>query len=167
MDPGGYGIDPADGGTPIESHPLLAARHGATILAGAPGVFRRMLRADWPPILTLRHALAAGERLDPGLRTAWTARTGTDLHEAMGASEISTFLSGSPSRPAPHGTAGFPQPGRHVAILGDDGLLPPGQPGALAVRATIRLFLAIWRSRRDARLLRGDWFCDRRHGAGR
>ncbi|TJZ83083.1 class I adenylate-forming enzyme family protein [Paracoccus hibiscisoli] len=119
-------------GTPIEQIPALAARHGATILAGAPGIFRRLLRADWPPIATLRHALAAGERLDPALRAAWTARTGTDIHEAMGASEISTFLSGSPDRPAPPGTAGYPQPGRHVAVLDTDG---PGQPGPLAVRA--------------------------------
>ncbi|MFN3278174.1 MAG: class I adenylate-forming enzyme family protein [Paracoccus hibiscisoli] len=119
-------------GTPIEQIPALAARHGATILAGAPGIFRRLLRADWPPIATLRHALAAGERLDPALRAAWTARTGTDIHEAMGASEISTFLSGSPDRPAPPGTAGYPQPARHVAVLDTDG---PGQPGPLAVRA--------------------------------
>ncbi len=130
---GATALIPADG-TPIERTAQLAARHGATNLAGAPGVFRRMLRAGWPPIPTLRHALAAGEHLDPALRAAWTARTGTDLHEAMGAPEISTFLSGSPSRPAPPGTAGFPQPGRHIAILGDDGPLPPGQPGALAVR---------------------------------
>lgn len=119
-------------GTPIDRVPALAARHGATILAGAPGIFRRMLRADWPLIPTLRHALAAGERLDPALRAAWTARTGTDIHEAMGASEVSTFLSGSPARPAPQGTAGYPQPGRHVAILDTD---RPGQPGPLAVRA--------------------------------
>ena len=156
---GATALIPADG-TPIERIPLLAARHGATILAGAPGVFRRMLRADWPPIATLRHALAAGERLDPGLRTAWTARTGTDLHEAMGASEISTFLSGSPSRPAPHGTAGFPQPGRHVAILDDDGPLPPGQPGALAVRRDDPgLFLGYLDDPDATRAcFRGDWF---------
>ena len=39
--------------------------------------------------------------LDPALRDAWRARTGTELHEAMGMSECSTFLSGSPARPAP------------------------------------------------------------------
>ena len=156
---GATALIPADG-TPIEHIPLLAARHGATILAGAPGVFRRMLRADWPPIPTLRHALAAGERLDPALRAAWTARTGTDLHEAMGASEISTFLSGSPDRPAPMGTAGFPQPGRYVAILGDDGPLPPGQPGALAVRRDDPgLFLGYLDDPDATRAcFRGDWF---------
>ncbi|MDO5631093.1 MAG: class I adenylate-forming enzyme family protein [Paracoccus sp. (in: a-proteobacteria)] len=137
MDPwtmGASALIPAQG-VALEQIPLLARRHGASILAAAPGVFRRMLRADWSAWPELRHGLTAGERLDPALRLAWQDRTGTDLHEAMGMSECSTFLSGSPARPAPPGTAGYPQRGRHVAVLGDDGTpLPPGQPGALAVR---------------------------------
>lgn len=163
MDPwtlGATALIPADG-TQIEQLPLLAARHGATILAGAPGIFRRLLRADWRPIASLRHGLAAGERLDPGLRADWQARTGTDLHEAMGASEISTFLSGNPDRPAPPGTAGFPQPGRHVAILDQDGQpCPAGQPGALAVRRDDPgLFLGYLDQPKDtAARMQGDWF---------
>ena len=163
MDPwtlGATALIPAEG-TPLEQIPLLASRHGATILAGAPGIFRRLLRADWRPIPTLRHGLAAGERLDPALRDAWTARTGTDLHEAMGASEISTFLSGSPDRPAPPGTAGFPQPGRHVAMLDEAGQpLPARQAGDLAVRRDDPgLFLGYLDQPQDtAARFRGDWF---------
>lgn len=156
---GATALIPAEG-TTIEDIPALAARHGATILAGAPGIFRRLLRADWPPLPALRHALAAGERLEPALRAAWTARTGTDIHEAMGASEVSTFVSGSPDRPAPPGTTGFPQPGRHVAILGPDGPLPPGQAGALAVRRDDPgLFLGYLDDpEATAACCRDDWF---------
>lgn len=152
---GATAIIPAQG-IPIEQIPQLALRHGATLLAAAPGVFRRLLRASWQPIPSLRHGLAAGERLDPALRRAWQARTGTDLHEAMGASEISTFISGSPGRPAPEGTAGFPQPGRHVAVLDDMGRpLPAGQPGALAIRRDDPgLFLGYLDQPRDS----GDWY---------
>lgn len=163
MDPwtmGATALIPADG-TALEQLPLLASRHGATILAGAPGVFRRMLRAKWQPIADLRHGLVAGERLDPGLRADWTARTGTDLHEAMGASEISTFISGSPDRPAPAGTAGYPQPERHVAILDDDGMpQTAGTPGALAVRRDDPgLFLGyLGQPEETAARHRGDWF---------
>lgn len=163
MDPwtlGATALIPAEG-TAIEQIPLLAGRHGATILAGAPGIFRRLLRADWRPVASLRHGLAAGERLDPGLRAGWQARTGTDLHEAMGASELSTFISGSPDRPAPPGTAGFPQPGRHVAILDPEGrALPAGQPGDLAVRRDDPgLFLGYLDQPGDtAARFRGDWF---------
>ncbi|TRW96721.1 acyl--CoA ligase [Paracoccus sp. M683] len=163
MDPwtlGATALIPAEG-VAIEQIPLLAARHGATILAAAPGVFRRMLRVEWANPPELRHALTAGERLDPGLRKTWQDRTGGGLHEAMGASEISTFISGSPDRPAPEGTAGYPQPGRRVTVLDDAGSpLPQGQPGLLAVhRSDPGLFLGYLDQPEDtaARFL-GDWF---------
>lgn len=157
---GATAVIPAEG-TPIEQIPLLAARHGATILAAAPGVFRRMLRSDCRPIPTLRHGLTAGERLDPSLRRDWQARTGTDLHEAMGMSECSTFLSGSPRRPAPEGTAGFPQPGRRLAILDEAGRpLAAGQAGTLAVHGSDPgLFLGYLGQRDEtAARFRGEWF---------
>ena len=161
MDPwtiGASALIPAEGVT-SEQIPLLASRHGATILAAAPGVFRHMLRADWQPWPALRHGLTAGERLDPGLRRDWQARTGTDLHEAMGMSECSTFLSGSPARPAPEGTAGFPQPGRRLAILDDRGA-PTDGPGQLAVhRSDPGLFLGyLDQPEETAARFKGDWF---------
>lgn len=113
--------------------PLLLKRFDATILAAAPGVIRQMLRAALPALPRLRHGLSAGESLTPDLRAAWTAATGTDLHEALGMSECSTFISGSPDRPAPEGCIGFPQPGRRIAILGAEGPVPPGSPGELAI----------------------------------
>lgn len=163
MDPwtlGATALIPAEG-TAIEQIPLLARRHGASIIAAAPGVFRRMLRADWAALPDLRHGLAAGERLDPELRRAWQARTGTDLHEAMGMSECSTFLSGSPARPAPEGSAGYPQPGRRVAILSPEGRpLPAGEPGVLAVhRADPGLFLGyLDQPEETAARFQGEWF---------
>ena len=163
MDPwtaGATALIPADG-TAIEQIPLLARRHGATIIAAAPGVFRRMLRADWDALPELRHGLAAGERLDPELRRQWQARTGTDLHEAMGMSECSTFLSGSPDRPAPEGSAGYPQAGRRVAVLSPDGQpLPAGEPGVLAVhRRDPGLFLGyLDQPAETAEKFLGDWF---------
>ena len=87
-----------------------------------------------PGLPRLRHALSAGEALSPALRAEWQERTGTDVHEALGMSEISTFISGCPNHPAPKGAAGFPQPGRRVAVLGESGQpLPPGEIGVLAV----------------------------------
>jgi len=163
MDPwtaGATALIPADG-TAIEQIPLIARRNGATIIAAAPGVFRRMLRAEWRPLPDLRHGLTAGERLDPELRRAWKERTGTDLHEAMGMSECSTFLSGSPARPAPEGSAGYPQPGRRVAILSDGGEpLPAGQSGVLAVqRSDPGLFLGyLGQTEETAAKFQGEWF---------
>ncbi|WP_430464062.1 class I adenylate-forming enzyme family protein [Tabrizicola sp.] len=148
-------------GTPVAEFARLAARHGATILAGAPGVFRQMLRAPLPPLPALRHGLAAGEALAPALREGWQAATGTDLHEALGMTECSTFISGSPARPAPKGCAGFAQAGRRVAVLDAAGNpMPPGESGVLAVhRGDPGLMLGyLGAPDETAARMRGDWF---------
>ncbi|OAN70017.1 benzoate--CoA ligase [Jannaschia sp. EhC01] len=117
---GATALVPAPGTDPA-SLPLLAKRHDATILAGSPGIFRKLLHVPLPPLPKLRHALSAGEALPPSLRSRWQEATGTDIHEALGMSEISTFLSGSPARPAPASTIGFAQDGRRIRIT--DGCL--------------------------------------------
>ena len=69
-----------------------------------------------------------------GLRAEWRAATGCAVHEALGMTEVSTYISGSPERPALPGTAGWVQAGRRVAVLGEDGVpLARGEVGALAV----------------------------------
>ena len=146
MDPwtlGATALIPGAGVTPAQL-PLLLKRFDATILAAAPGVFRQMLRVPLPALPRLRHGLSAGESLPPALRQLWRETTDTDLHEAFGLSECSTFLSGSPARPAPEGCAGYPQPGRTIALRGgviavhrsDPGLMLgyAGDPQATAAR---------------------------------
>jgi acyl-coenzyme A synthetase/AMP-(fatty) acid ligase len=162
---GATALIPADG-TPVEQLPLLIARHDVTIFAAVPGVYRRLMRLDpLPRMGKLRHALSAGEKLPEETRAAWRDRTGTDIHEAFGQSECSTFVSGSPARPAPPGTLGFPQPGRRIALLGQDGApVPQGAPGTLAVHGgDPGLMLGYLNDPVDdlgaeARHRRGDWF---------
>ncbi|MEX3015321.1 class I adenylate-forming enzyme family protein [Gymnodinialimonas hymeniacidonis] len=130
---GATALVPADGTDPATLG-LLAKRHDATILAGSPGLFRKLLARDLPPLPKLRHALSAGEALPPSMRTRWQAATGTDIHEALGMSECSTFLSGSPARPAPDGCIGYAQQGRSLAVLDDTGApVPDGTTGHLAI----------------------------------
>lgn len=119
MDPwamGATALIPAYGTTP-DAIPALLAQHQATIFAAAPGVYRRLLRTEIPPLPALRHGLSAGEKLPQSLREAWQTATGTPVHEAYGMSECSTFISGSPDRPAPPDTLGYPQPGRRVQLM--------------------------------------------------
>ncbi|RFU13902.1 long-chain fatty acid--CoA ligase [Rhodobacteraceae bacterium W635] len=121
-------------GSDATALPLLLRRHDATIFAAAPGVYRQMLRAGLPQLPKLRHGLSAGEKLPDPVREDWQAATGTTIHEALGMSECSTFISGSPDRPAPQGTLGFAQPGRRIAILDAEGApVAPGETGTLAV----------------------------------
>ncbi len=136
MDPwtrGATALVPAPG-TPARALPGLLATHDATIFAAVPGLYRQILRMELPHKPHLRHGLTAGEKLPESLRAAWRAATGTPLHEAFGMSECSTFLSGAPRRSAPEGTLGYAQPGRRIAILGDDGApVARGTTGTLAI----------------------------------
>lgn len=162
MDPwsmGATALIPADG-TGADQLPALLADTGATIFAAAPGVFRRVLRADIPDLPALRHGLSAGEKLAEDYRVDWLTKTGTPIFEAFGMSECSTFISGSPARPAPPGTSGYAQPGRKVALIGPDGPVPRGTAGTIAIhRDDPGLMLGYLNAPDDtAARFQDDWF---------
>ncbi|MEM8582417.1 MAG: fatty acid--CoA ligase family protein, partial [Pseudomonadota bacterium] len=104
-------------------------------LAAAPGVLRQMLKSrDHISLPDLRHVLSAGEALSPRLRAAWRSATHTEIYEALGMSECSTYISAHPGRQAPDGYAGYVQQGRRVAVLDPAGRpLPFGSPGTLGI----------------------------------
>jgi acyl-coenzyme A synthetase/AMP-(fatty) acid ligase len=143
----------------------LAAAHRATLFAAAPGVYRQLVKygenlADG--FVTLRHGLSAGETLVDALAAAWTAETGKPIHEALGMSEVSTYVSSSPDAPRRAGRVGRPQPGRRVAVLspGTDRPAPIGETGDLAVsRRDPGLMLGYWGDPAGtAAAMRGEWF---------
>lgn len=124
----------------------LIAEHGVTIMASVPGIYRHLLRAGFRPASTLRHGLTAGEALARPILDGWRAQTGTELYEALGMSEISTYISSSPFVPVKPGSPGKPQTGRAVKILED---------GEIAVhRSDPGLFLRYWGEEPIAE----DWF---------
>lgn len=150
----------------IEIWSKLATRHGATIIASVPTLYRQILKYD-PPTQTsfpeLRHGLTAGEPMPVEVAREWTAKTGTELYEALGMSEISTYISSSPTIPARAGSPGKAQEGRSVAILAQDGSGPPlpaGQTGLLAIhRSDPGLMLGYWqRPDEEAEVMYGEWF---------
>jgi acyl-coenzyme A synthetase/AMP-(fatty) acid ligase len=144
--------------------PRLARAHGASIIASVPSLYRQLLKYDATDGLgSLRHGLSAGEVLSPALFHQMIERSGLTLYEALGMSEISTYVSSSPDVPPKPGSPGKPQSGRAVAILPVDGgtvPLPPGQTGLLAVHASDPgLMLGYWnRPDEQVRAFRGEWF---------
>ncbi|MFZ1414653.1 MAG: acyl-CoA synthetase [Defluviicoccus sp.] len=162
--------------------PQLIDAFGVTIFATVPSLYRRILKYatfQRESLRTLRHGLTAGEALPPAVLQAWQATTGTPLYEALGMSEISTYISTGPGMQVKPGSPGRPQPGRRVAILdpGDDNdeeadpasvvAAKPvreravGEIGLLAVhRSDPGLMLGYWRRpEEEALVYRGEWFC--------
>ncbi|MBC7143873.1 MAG: acyl--CoA ligase [Thioclava marina] len=164
MDPwtlGASALIPAEG-VEARALPLLLKRFDATIFAAAPGVYRQILKHhEQLSLPKLRHGLSAGEALPEPTRAAWNAATGTKIYEALGMSECSTFISGSPDHPAPPGTTGYPQEGRTVAVLGENGQpVPRGEPGQLAIHESDPgLYLGYWNAPEETAARRvGEWF---------
>ena len=148
-----------------EVWPRLAARWQPTVFAAVPGVFRRILKyGDCldTSFASLRHALTAGEKLGTDVYRGWQEATGKPLLEALGMSEISTYVSSAPDRQAGPDYAGWPQPGRRVAVLDESGApLPHGREGLLAIDARDPgLMLGYWRGEGAAPdlPLTGEWF---------
>jgi acyl-coenzyme A synthetase/AMP-(fatty) acid ligase len=157
--------------------PTLIERFAVTIFATVPSLYRRILKYGSlrrEALATLRHGLTAGEALPPVVRDGWRAATGTELYEALGMSEISTYISTGPGMPIRPGSPGRPQPGRRVAILAldqEDGAPAGAAPeprfaainetGLIAVhRSDPGLMLGYWRRpEEDALVWRGEWFC--------
>jgi acetyl-CoA synthetase len=146
--------------------PRLITQTGATLFAAVPGLYRQILKYAQPApaeLGALRHGLMAGETPPPGLFDEWTAQTDREIYEALGMSEISTYVSTGPDVPRQPGAIGKPQAGRRVAVIGlEDGTepLPPGEEGLLAVhRSDPGLMLGYWnRPEEERQVYRGDWF---------
>ena len=151
--------------------PRLIKASRATLFAAVPGVFRQILKHARPTredLGTLRHGLIAGETPPTELFDEWREATGVDLYEALGMSEISTYISAGPTVPRRPGKIGKAQAGRSIAILpdaddtGPDPLtpLPPGTEGMLAVhRSDPGLMIGYWcRANEENDVWRGEWF---------
>ncbi|MFP4126652.1 MAG: acyl-CoA synthetase [Alphaproteobacteria bacterium] len=136
------------------------------VFAAVPTVYRRLLKyGDVAKVRTsrLKHGVCAGEPLSAELWRAWRDATGRELYEALGMTEISTYISSGPITPTRPGVPGKPQPGRRVAILDPDTHQPLTAPGAIGLLAVHKsdpgLMLGYWRQPdADAEVFFDDWF---------
>ncbi len=146
--------------------PTLIEKYKVTVFATVPTLYRQILKyghVEKHDLSSLRYGLTAGEPLPPALLDAWRDNVGTELFEALGMSEISTYISSSLNVPIKPGSPGKPQKGRKVAILpieeGEEPL-PPGKIGLLAIhRSDPGLMLGYWkREEEEKEVVRGEWF---------
>lgn len=167
MDPwsvGAHAVLVATGAEPA-AWPALIESYRVTVFAAVPTVYRQILKYGRPEehdLSRLRFGLCAGEALPPDTADAWRARVGTELFEALGMTECSTYISSGPGVPVRRGSPGQPQAGRRIAVLSEEtgAVLPPGAIGLLAVhRSDPGLMLGYWRRPdEEADVFRGEWF---------
>lgn len=126
-----------------------------------PTALRMMSHADGPPNATmLRGLMTGGEALGPELHRLAGAQFRCPVNEVFGQTEMSCIVGNAeqiyPARP---GSAGKAYPGAAIGILGDSGLLPPGELGEIAVRRNApTMFLGYWnRPDETEAKFRGDW----------
>ncbi len=95
-----------------EQRLATAEREGVNVLCMAPTEYRAVARgAELRRLPALRHAVAAGEPLDPGVVHDWRAATGVEIHDGYGQTETGAICGmplGEPVRP---GSMGRPLPG--------------------------------------------------------
>ncbi len=146
--------------------PKLVETYKPSILAAVPSLYRQILKycdLATNDMNSLRHCLTAGEPLPENIRENWFEQTGLQLYEALGMSEISTYISSSPARATKRGSPGMPQSGRCVAILPKNVGNTPldiNQTGVIAIhRSDPGLMLGYWnRPDEEADALRDGWF---------
>ena len=100
----------------------LIARERVDVLCMAPTEYRAIAkRAALPALPDLRHAVAAGEPLNPEVVHAWREGSGVDVHDGYGQTETGALTGmpiGPPVRP---GSMGTPLPGFRLWV--DEGEL--------------------------------------------
>jgi benzoate-CoA ligase len=119
----------------------IAARlrgHRPTVFSGVPTLFASLLASNElppPPELSLRLCNSAGEALPADLARRWRERTGVEIVDGIGSTEmLHIFISNRPDR-IRHGTLGRPIPGFEAKILDESGHpVAAGEIGDLLVR---------------------------------
>ncbi len=109
---------------------------GATITWTAPTFYRQMAPlARGYKLATLKKSVSAGEALPAGTRTLWREKTGLEMIDGLGTTELlHIFISASESDVRP-GATGRVVPGYEACILDEVGIPTPNNTvGRLAVK---------------------------------
>lgn len=112
---------------------------GMTVLFCSATTYNLLLKADLPGFTescrSLRVCVSAGETLPAAVFQAWKERTGVEILDGIGSTEmLHIFISSRPGEVRP-GATGQPVPGYRAKIVDEEFReMPPGQPGFLAIQ---------------------------------
>lgn len=131
----------------------MIGAHGVSTFCAPPTIYRALVQLDLRSydLGRLRHAVSAGEPLNPDTIDRFRGGTGLTIYDGYGQTETVNLVANYPCLPVREGSMGKPTPGFDVVIVDDDGApLGAGEEGHLAVRVAperpVGLFKEYWRA---------------------
>jgi benzoate-CoA ligase len=136
--------------------------HQPTIFYGVPTLYAALLvSANFPARdkLALRICTSAGEALPPEIGKRWTERTGTELLDGIGSTEmLHIFLSNRPGDVRP-GTTGKAVPGYELRLVDEQGnvITKPGELGELQISGPTSAIMYWSQREKTKNTFQGPW----------
>ena len=115
----------------------MIEKYRITTYCCPPTMYRMILQEDFSrfDLSSLRHCSVAGEPLSPEIANDWKERTGIELHEAFGQTELVATLATFPWMKVCPGSMGKPAPLFDIDIVDPEGnSCPAGVTGEIAIR---------------------------------
>ncbi|MBV1914701.1 MAG: AMP-binding protein [Pseudomonadales bacterium] len=126
-------------GFDAEQHLQIIEELGVTTFCAPPTVYRIFAQMDLASynLSSIRHALGAGEPLNPEVIKVWKGVTGSDIYDGYGQTETVSIVANYPCMPVKAGSMGKPAPGVEVNIVDEDGhIVAVDTVGHIAVKIT-------------------------------
>jgi benzoate-CoA ligase len=151
----------------MPEHPLpernlaTITRFRPTLFFGVPSGYKKMILLDeWSSydLSSIRLCVSAGEPLPAALFKQWQQKTGLEILDGLGSTEmLHIFISNRPGEIRP-GSSGKIIPGYEAKIVDDDGKeMPEGRIGNLMARGRSSA-LCYWNKREKTQAtMRGEW----------
>jgi acyl-coenzyme A synthetase/AMP-(fatty) acid ligase len=153
-----------EGAFDAEQRLSLLERLGVTVLCQAPTEYRMMAKLDAlgkAHLPRLRHAVSAGEPLNPEVIERFQDVLGLTIHDGYGQTENSLLVANAPGAPVRPGSMGLPTPGHDVEVIDESGhICPPGVEGEIAlIGKPPTLFAGYWNNRDETNaMFRDGWY---------
>ncbi len=127
----------------------LMQRYEITVLCQAPTEYRLLAKTkelERADLSKIRHAVSAGEPLNPPVIERWRELHGITIYDGYGQTENTLLVGNFPGLEVRPGSMGKPSPGCDVRVIDLDGNeCPPGEPGDIALAGRIpALFKEYW-----------------------
>jgi acyl-coenzyme A synthetase/AMP-(fatty) acid ligase len=137
---------------------------GVTVLCQAPTEYRLMAKLDGlerHDLSRVRHAVSAGEPLNPEVIKAFRDSFGLTIRDGYGQTENTLLVGNFPGMEIRPGSMGLPSPGHELAVVDHEGHeVTVGEEGDIALRGRPpSLFVEYYRAPDEtAAVFRGDWY---------